>query len=135
MKADNYGRRTWDREEYEKAAKARQTAEKAARKAAEKKDKAPFDLYAPKPGSSKHAEDDGGGGDGGRSESDSDRDSDGGGFDDWDFSGRDHRERDSAGPPVKRALLQRREYKVDLESKLGKSVVITKNSPMSNTGG
>ena len=41
----------------------------------------------------------------------------------------------SEGPPVKRALLKRREYKVDLDSKLGKSVVITKNTPSAHAGG
>ncbi|XP_047120836.1 zinc finger matrin-type protein 2 [Schistocerca piceifrons] len=38
-------------------------------------------------------------------------------------------------PPVKRDLLRQRDYRVDLESKLGKSVVITKNTPSSQTGG
>jgi U4/U6.U5 tri-snRNP component SNU23 len=38
-------------------------------------------------------------------------------------------------PPVKRALLKRRDYKVDLDSKLGKSVVITKNTPSAQAGG
>merc|ERR1712087_923930 len=40
-----------------------------------------------------------------------------------------------AGPPVKRELLKPREYKVDLDSKLGKSVVITKTTPASQQGG
>merc|ERR1712098_903399 len=43
--------------------------------------------------------------------------------------------RKSDEPPVKRSLLQRRDYKVDLDSKLGKSVVITKNTASSNSGG
>ncbi|XP_072386681.1 zinc finger matrin-type protein 2 [Diabrotica undecimpunctata] len=39
------------------------------------------------------------------------------------------------GPPVKRELLKIRDYKVDLDSKLGKSIVINKNTPTSHTGG
>ncbi|XP_023246758.1 zinc finger matrin-type protein 2 isoform X2 [Copidosoma floridanum] len=38
-------------------------------------------------------------------------------------------------PAVKRELLKQRDYKVDLESKLGKSVVISKNTPSSQSGG
>ncbi|KAG8035456.1 hypothetical protein G9C98_006902 [Cotesia typhae] len=38
-------------------------------------------------------------------------------------------------PAVKRELLKQRDYKIDLESKLGKSVVINKNTPSSQTGG
>ncbi|CAE1297344.1 SNU23 [Acanthosepion pharaonis] len=38
-------------------------------------------------------------------------------------------------PPIKRALLQPRDYRVDLESKLGKSMVITKTTPASQQGG
>jgi len=69
-------RRKWDVDEYEKAAKAREDAEKA--------------LSRDKP--------------------------------------RDEEK-------VKRDLLRARDYKVDLDSKLGKSVVITKNTPQSATGG
>ena len=36
---------------------------------------------------------------------------------------------------VKRSLLKHRDYKVDLESKLGKTTIITKNTPQSQTGG
>lgn len=37
--------------------------------------------------------------------------------------------------PVKRELLKQRDYKVDLDSKLGKSIVINKNTPTSQSGG
>ncbi|CAI5446336.1 unnamed protein product [Caenorhabditis angaria] len=38
-------------------------------------------------------------------------------------------------PKVKREMLQARDYKVDLDSKVGKSVVITKATPSAETGG
>ncbi len=114
MKVDNYGRRTWDTAEYEKLAKAREAAEKGARKAEKKK----FDLYAPKEEEEEEDKDDSDSGDG---------------FEDWDLGPRDYDH--EKGPAVKRALLKRRDYKVDLDSKLGKSVVITKNSPSCSTGG
>ncbi|KAK8379053.1 hypothetical protein O3P69_009655 [Scylla paramamosain] len=37
--------------------------------------------------------------------------------------------------PVKRELLRQRDYKVDIDSKLGKSQVITKTTPASQSGG
>ncbi|CAG9821953.1 unnamed protein product [Phaedon cochleariae] len=39
------------------------------------------------------------------------------------------------GPPIKRELLKTRDYKVDLDSKLGKSIVINLNTPTSQSGG
>lgn len=39
------------------------------------------------------------------------------------------------GPPVKREMLKQREYKIDLDSKLGKSIVINKSTPTSQSGG
>ncbi|XP_031698406.1 zinc finger matrin-type protein 2-like, partial [Anarrhichthys ocellatus] len=49
---------------------------------------------------------------------------------------RDRERRDGKiAPPVKRDLLRHRDYKVDLESKLGKTIVITKTTPQAEMGG
>merc|ERR1719289_816711 len=45
------------------------------------------------------------------------------------------RSRDEKVDPIKRDKLKARDYKVDLDSKLGKSIVITKNTPQSAQGG
>lgn len=42
---------------------------------------------------------------------------------------------DDGEGPTSRELLKRRDYKVDLDSKLGKSVVISKTTPSSQSGG
>ncbi|XP_017771259.1 PREDICTED: zinc finger matrin-type protein 2-like [Nicrophorus vespilloides] len=48
---------------------------------------------------------------------------------------KDEDEKKKKGPPVKRELLKQREYKIDLDSKLGKSIVINKSTPTSQSGG
>lgn len=118
-------RRTWDKDEYEKIARNRDRDE---RKANADKDK---------PGTSGTAKGGGGGykGKKGKGKRDYDPSSDFENSDSDDYLDDLGPSRDGDGPPVKRALLQRREYQVDLDSKLGKSVVITKNSPSCHTGG
>ena len=55
---------------------------------------------------------------------------------DWDWEDDDVvTKEEPGGPPVKKQLLKRRDYQVDLESKLGKSTVITKNSGADSSGG
>ncbi|CAL9685026.1 unnamed protein product [Knipowitschia caucasica] len=46
-----------------------------------------------------------------------------------------NRDAKALAPPVKRDNLKHRDYKVDLESKLGKTIVITKTTPQAEMGG
>lgn len=119
VKIDNYGRRTWDTNEYER--KARDRIEESQKEVAKKKAQ-PYDLYKAKEDKEE-----------GLVSSDSDDDA----FEDWDFSERRERKskKNKDEPPVKRSLLQKRDYKVDLDSKLGKSVVVNKNAPSTSGGG
>jgi len=107
-------RRKWDKDEYERRARDRDDEEKG--EAKQKRD----DKAKKGPSTDHHKKR--------RKERDHDPSSD---FEDeGDF------EIDEAtGAPVKRELLKRRDFEVDLDSKLGKSVVITKNTPNCQTGG
>ena len=114
---DNH-RRKWDRDEYEKKAKDRDDEEREKRRDYAKSMQ---EAAASRP--SKFGDSD----------------------DDWDAFDEDWegvhkkssipRRPKSDEPPVKRKALSQRDYKVDLDSKLGKSQVITKNTPSSASGG
>ena len=54
---------------------------------------------------------------------------------DWEGVYRKNHKRNPDEPPVKREMLKKRDYKVDLDSKLGKSTVITKNTATASAGG
>ena len=120
-------RRKWDRSEYEKKAKARAREERGldaeeednrySKKSSNRKD---LNHHKDRNARDKAVE-----------EEDEDWDAPG---EDWDgYKGFSNRKSDE--PPIKRSLLQKRDYKVDLDSKLGKSVVITKNTASANAGG
>lgn len=112
-------RRKWDRDEFERRAKDRDTEERAKRREHATVMSQAAEARA---SSSYHDDDD----------------------DDWDAFDEDwegvHKKssllpRRTDEPPVKRKTLSKRDYKVDLDSKLGKSVVITKNTPSAQSGG
>jgi len=118
---DNH-RRKWDKDEFEKKAKERDDEEKEKRRDHAKGMQDAATIRATAKASGKYESDD----------------------DDWDALDEDwegiHKKssiprskRDE--PPVKRKTLSQRDYKVDLDSKLGKSSVITKNTPSSQSGG
>jgi len=111
-------RRKWDRDEFEKKAKEREDEEREKRRDYAKD----MNDAAAARASAKYEDSD----------------------DDWDALDEDwegvHKKssinrKKSDEPPVKRKNLSQRDYKVDLDSKLGKSSVITKNTPSSATGG
>ena len=112
---DNH-RRKWDRDEFEKKAKERDDEEREKRRDYAKSRQ---EAAASKP----------------LGESDDDWDA----FDeDWEGVHKKSsipRRSKSDEPPVKRKALSQRDYKVDLDSKLGKSSVITKNTPSNASGG